>query len=52
MTGNDAALPQNMLGDRAAAVRAHDIEGVMRHHSDDFLMFDVVGDRQLQGLDA
>ncbi len=52
MTGNDAALPQNMLGDWAAAVRENDIEGEVRHHSDDFLMFDVVGDRQLQGLAA
>jgi uncharacterized protein (TIGR02246 family) len=52
MAGKDEAELQGMLDDWAAAVRAHDIEGVLRHHSDDILMFDVVGDRQLQGLDA
>jgi ketosteroid isomerase-like protein len=43
---------QRMLDDWAAAVRAHDISGVVQHHSDDILMFDVVGDRQLQGIEA
>ena len=35
----------------AAAVRAHDIDGVLRDHADPFLMFDVVGGVEAQGLD-
>jgi uncharacterized protein (TIGR02246 family) len=36
----------------AAAVRAHDTDGVLRHHASDLLMFDVVGPTQINGLDA
>lgn len=35
-----------------AGVVAHDIDAVMRQHADDLLMFDVVGDERLQGLEA
>jgi ketosteroid isomerase-like protein len=52
MAVDDETELAGMLENWAAAVRAHDIEGVLRHHSDDILMFDVVGDRQLQGLFA
>lgn len=36
----------------AAAVRAHDMEGVLRHHSPDIVMFDVPAPLQAQGIDA
>lgn len=36
----------------AAGVGARDIEAVLRHHSPDLLMFDVVGPVRLQGLEA
>ena len=44
MAASDAAERLGaILDDWAAAVRARDIEGVLRHHADDILMFDVVG---------
>lgn len=36
----------------AAAVRAHDLQGVLRHHADDMVMFDVVGPLRLDGSKA
>jgi len=36
----------------AAAVRAQDIDGVLRDHAPDILMFDVVGPRQIEGVEA
>ena len=36
----------------AEGVRTRDIDAVLRHHSSDLLMFDVVGPIRLQGLDA
>ena len=35
----------------ARAVRARDIDAVLKHHASDLLMFDVVGPVRLQGLD-
>jgi ketosteroid isomerase-like protein len=42
----------NLLTHWAAAVRAQDIEGVLLDHARDILMFDVVGPRQIQGIEA
>ena len=36
----------------AAAVRAHDLNGVLRHHADDMVMFDVVGPLRIDGKEA
>lgn len=36
----------------ACAVQTRDIEGVLRHHAADLLMFDVVGALRVQGIDA
>ncbi|MEX0784354.1 MAG: nuclear transport factor 2 family protein [Dehalococcoidia bacterium] len=36
----------------AAGVRAQDIDAVLKRHSTDLLMFDVVGPVHLEGLDA
>jgi uncharacterized protein (TIGR02246 family) len=35
----------------AASVRAHDLDGVLKDHATDFLMFDVIGQVRLQGLE-
>ena len=52
MANKDGDALRAMLDAWAEAVRTHDIKGVLRHHADDVLMFDVVGDRQLEGLAA
>lgn len=36
----------------AASVRSRDIDGVLRRHAEDLLMFDVVGPVELRGLKA
>jgi ketosteroid isomerase-like protein len=36
----------------AAGVRARDIDAVLRRHSNDLLMFDVVGPLRVEGLEA
>jgi uncharacterized protein (TIGR02246 family) len=43
---------RNVVEGWARAVRARDIDAVVRHHASDLLMFDVVGPVRLQGLDA
>jgi ketosteroid isomerase-like protein len=43
---------QDLLASWAAAVRAQDIDGVLRDHAPDILMFDVVEPRQIEGIDA
>lgn len=37
----DAAEIHQLIEDWAAAVRRKDIDGILRHHADDILMFDV-----------
>lgn len=36
----------------AAAVRAKDLQGILAHHADDFIMFDVPPPFESRGLDA
>jgi ketosteroid isomerase-like protein len=40
------------LHDWSAAVRAHDMDGVLRHRSRDIVMFDVPAPLQARGIDA
>jgi ketosteroid isomerase-like protein len=49
---SDEQLIRGMLEAWAASVRARDIDGVLRHHSRDLLMFDVVGPLTSRGLDS
>lgn len=52
-TSDKQALVLHDLLERwAAAVRAQDIDGVLLDHAADILMFDVVGPRQIQGIEA
>lgn len=41
-----------MLDDWAAAVRAHDLEAILKHRSPDIVVFDVPEPLQAKGLDA
>ena len=50
-TSQEAAV-RNLIGDWAAAVRAKDLDGILRHHSPEILMFDVPPPLQSKGLDA
>lgn len=43
---------ENIIAGWAASVRNRDIDGVIRHHASDMLMFDLVGPTELRGLDA
>jgi uncharacterized protein (TIGR02246 family) len=49
MQANDV---RNVVEEWARAVRARDIDAVLKHHAPDLLMFDVVGPVRLQGIDA
>jgi uncharacterized protein (TIGR02246 family) len=50
-TGQELEV-RKLIEQWADRVRAHDIDGVLAHHSPDILMFDVVGSTQLRGLQA
>jgi ketosteroid isomerase-like protein len=55
MTGGSKAESEirDLLQRWASAVRSHDLEAVLAHHSNDILMFDVVGPPLvLEGIDA
>jgi ketosteroid isomerase-like protein len=43
---------RRVIEEWAAAVRARNIDGVLRRHAEDLLMFDVIGPTQLRGLNA
>jgi ketosteroid isomerase-like protein len=45
---NDSEI-RTIIESWAVAVRQRDIDGVMAHHADDLLMFDVVGPLQVRG---
>jgi ketosteroid isomerase-like protein len=49
---SDEAEIQAMLDDWAAAVRAHDLDAVLRHRSADIVMSDVPEPLQCKGVDA
>jgi ketosteroid isomerase-like protein len=49
---SDVIEIQRMLDEWAAAVRAHDLEAILRHRSADIVMFDVPAPLQSQGIDA
>jgi ketosteroid isomerase-like protein len=49
---SDVGEIQRMLADWAAAVRAHDLEAILRHRSADIVMFDVPMPLQSKGIDA
>jgi uncharacterized protein (TIGR02246 family) len=48
----DEAAIRTLVQDWAAAVRARDLPGVLRHHAADMVMFDVPPPLQLKGIDA
>jgi uncharacterized protein (TIGR02246 family) len=43
---------RNLIEDWARAVRAKDIDGVLAHHTDDMVMFDVPPPVIVEGIDA
>jgi uncharacterized protein (TIGR02246 family) len=49
---NDEAAVRALVENWAAAVRAKDFDGILRHHSPDMLMFDVPPPFQSRGLAA
>jgi uncharacterized protein (TIGR02246 family) len=48
---NEAAV-RSIVEDWAKAVRGKDMDGILRHHSPDVLMFDVPPPLQSKGIDA
>src|SRR5215218_9292382 len=48
----DEALVRALLEAWALAVREADLEGVLAHHADDIVMFDVPAPLQVRGIDA
>jgi ketosteroid isomerase-like protein len=48
----DEVIIQAMLDEWARAVRAHDLEAILRHRSKDIIMFDVPEPLQARGIDA
>jgi uncharacterized protein (TIGR02246 family) len=48
----EAEEVRSIIEDWAAAVRARDIEGVVRHHAADLLFFDVIGPVRRKGLEV
>ncbi len=48
----ETATLEAVLDEWAAAIVARDLAGVLRHHADDILLFDVVAPRQRLGLEA
>jgi uncharacterized protein (TIGR02246 family) len=51
ITDNETQIKQ-LIEDWAKAVRNKDIDGILAHHSADFVMYDVPGPFQSIGLDA
>ena len=49
---NQEAAVRNLIEEWAAAVRAKNFAGILRHHSPDIVMFDVPPPLQSKGLDA
>jgi uncharacterized protein (TIGR02246 family) len=49
---NDEAALRRLIEDWAAAVRARDVGGVVAHHTDDVLMFDVPPPVAVRGISA
>jgi uncharacterized protein (TIGR02246 family) len=49
---NDEAAMRRLIEDWAAAVRARDVGGVVAHHTDDVLMFDVPPPVAVRGISA
>jgi ketosteroid isomerase-like protein len=47
----DEAGIRTIINDWAQAVRAQDVDGVLKHHSDDILLFDVPLPIQSRGID-
>ena len=52
LANRDEALVRALLEAWARAVREADMEGVLAHHADDIVMFDVPPPAQLKGIDA
>src|SRR5215211_5434480 len=52
LANRDEALIRALLEAWALAVREADLEGVLVHHADDIVMFDVPPPIQLKGIDA
>jgi uncharacterized protein (TIGR02246 family) len=54
-TGNptaDIAAIEKLIRDWASAVRARDFDGILAHHSDDILMFDLPPPMESRGIKA
>src|SRR5262245_46071715 len=49
---NDEVAIRRVIEDWAAAVRAKDIKGVVAHHTDDVLMYDVPPPTAVRGISA
>lgn len=49
---DDEKILRQMIADWSAAARRRDYEGVLAHHTPDFLMFDVPPPFQSEGLEA
>lgn len=49
---HDAGQVRELIEQWADAVRRKDIDGILRHHSPDFVMFDVPPPLQCRGIDA
>jgi uncharacterized protein (TIGR02246 family) len=49
---SDEAQIRDLIENWARAVRSQDIEGIMRHHAPEILMFDVPPPVQSKGIDA
>jgi uncharacterized protein (TIGR02246 family) len=49
---NDEAVIRRLIEDWASAVRAKDLGGVVAHHADDVLMFDVPPPVAVRGISA
>lgn len=50
MTENNESQIRRLLEGWAEAVRAHDMSGVLAHHADDVVMFDVPMPLQFRGM--
>ncbi len=48
----DQVIIRRLLDEWASAVRAHDLDAVLRHRSKDIVMFDVPEPLQARGIDA
>jgi uncharacterized protein (TIGR02246 family) len=52
MSDTDETVIRELVTNWAAAVRAHDLPGILAHHAPDILMFDVPPPVVLRGIDA